>query len=73
MRKRVFGSIFLTAIVTLLLTAGLFLLVVHAGLTRDLRGRLAREGGISPLLSPPTATWRRSKRSVRCARTASPS
>ena len=31
MRKRVFGSIFLTAIVTLLLTAGLFLLVVHAG------------------------------------------
>ena len=45
MRKRVFGSIFLTAIVTLLLTAGLFLLVVHAGLTRDLRGRLAREGG----------------------------
>lgn len=44
MRKRVFGSIFLTAIVTLLLTAGLFLLVVHAGLTRDLRGRLAREG-----------------------------
>ena len=38
MRKRVFGSIFLTAIVTLLLTAGLFLLVVHAGLTRDLRG-----------------------------------
>ncbi|MEI3586246.1 MAG: ATP-binding protein [Agathobaculum sp.] len=45
MRKRVFGSIFLTAIVTLLLTAGLFLLVVHAGLTRDLRGRLARESG----------------------------
>ena len=45
MRKRVFGSIVLTAIVTLLLTAGLFLLVVHAGLTRDLRGRLAREGG----------------------------
>ena len=45
MRKRVFGSIFLTAIVTLLLTAGLFLLVVHAGLTRDLRGSLAREGG----------------------------
>ena len=45
MRKRVFGSIFLTAIVTLLLTAGLFLLVVHAGLTRGLRGRLAREGG----------------------------
>ena len=45
MRKRVFGSIFLTAIVTLLLTAGLFLLVVHAGLTHDLRGRLAREGG----------------------------
>lgn len=45
MRKRVFGSIFLTAIVTLLLTAGLFLLVVHAGLTRDLRSRLAREGG----------------------------
>ena len=45
MRKRVFGSIFLTAIVTLMLTAGLFLLAVHAGLTRDLRGRLAREGG----------------------------
>lgn len=45
MRKRVFGSIFLTSLVTLLLTAGLFLLAVHAGLTRDLRSRLAKEAG----------------------------
>lgn len=29
MRKRVFGSIFLTALVTLLLTTGLLLLAVH--------------------------------------------
>ena len=33
MRKRVFGSIFLTSLVTLLLTTGLLLLAVHAGLT----------------------------------------
>ena len=45
MRKRVFGSIFLTSLVTLMLTAGLFLLAVHAGLTRDLRSRLAKEAG----------------------------
>ena len=30
MRKRVFGSIFLTSLVTLLLTTGLLLLAVHA-------------------------------------------
>ena len=48
MRKRVFGSIFLTAIVTLLLTAGLFLLVVHAGLTRDLSARYAVRGPHHP-------------------------
>ena len=45
MRKRVFGSIFLTALVTLLLTAGLLLAAVHAGLTRDMRQRLITEGG----------------------------
>ena len=40
MRKRVFGSIFLTSLVTLLLTTGLLLLAVHAGLTNDMRQRL---------------------------------
>ncbi len=43
MRKRVFGSIFLTSLVTLLLTAGLLLLAVHAGLTNDMRERLVTE------------------------------
>ena len=43
MRKRVFGSIFLTALVTLLLTTGLLLAAVHAGLTRDMRVRLVSE------------------------------
>ena len=43
MRKRVFGSIFLTALVTLLLTTGLLLLAVHAGLTNDMRQRLVTE------------------------------
>ena len=45
MRKRVFGSIFLTALVTLLLTTVLLLAAVHAGLTRDMRRRLITEGG----------------------------
>ena len=49
MRKRVFGSIFLTSLVTLMLTAGLFLLAVHAGLTRDLRSRLAKEAEVKEL------------------------
>ena len=43
MRKRVFGSIFLTSLVTLLLTTGLLLLAVHAGLTNDMRRRLVME------------------------------
>ena len=45
MRKRVFGSIFLTALVTLLLTASLLLIAVHTGLSRDMRERLASECG----------------------------
>lgn len=45
MRKRVFGSIFLTALVTLLLTASLLLAAVHAGLTHDLHDRLQAECG----------------------------
>ena len=45
MRKRVFGSIFFTALVTLLLTTGLLLAAVHAGLTRDMRQRLIAESG----------------------------
>lgn len=43
MRKRVFGSIFLTSLVTLLLTTGLLMLAVHAGLTNDMRRRLVTE------------------------------
>lgn len=43
MRKRVFGSIFITSLVTLLLTTGLLLLAVHAGLTNDMRRRLVTE------------------------------
>ena len=43
MRKRVLGSIFLTSLVTLLLTTGLLLLAVHAGLTNDMRQRLVTE------------------------------
>ena len=43
MRKRVFGSIFLTALVTLLLTASLLLVAVHSGLSQDMRSRLANE------------------------------
>ena len=43
MRKRVFGSIFLTSLVTLLLTTGLLMLAVHAGLTKDMRRRLVTE------------------------------
>ncbi|MDO4269879.1 MAG: ATP-binding protein [Eubacteriales bacterium] len=45
MRKRVFGSIFLTALVTLLLTASLLLAAVYSGLSQDVRGRLASECG----------------------------
>nr|WP_297171827.1 ATP-binding protein [uncultured Agathobaculum sp.] len=45
MRKRVFGSIFLTALVTLLLTASLLLIAVHTGLSHDMRERLASECG----------------------------
>lgn len=41
MRKRVFGSIFLTALVTLLLTASLILMAVHSGLTSNIHERLA--------------------------------
>ena len=43
MIKRVIGSIFLTAFVTLLLTASLLLIAVHSGLSQDMRGRLANE------------------------------
>lgn len=45
MRKRVFGSIFLTALVTLLVTVSLLLAAVHVGLTHDLRDRLREECG----------------------------
>ncbi len=45
MRKRVFGSIFLTALVTLLLTASLLLAAVHSGLSGNVRERLAGECG----------------------------
>lgn len=43
MRKRVFSSIFLTALVTLLVTVSLLLAAVHVGLTHDLRDRLRDE------------------------------
>lgn len=43
MRKRVFGSIFLTALVTLVVTASLLLVAVHSGLTQDLQERLSNE------------------------------
>lgn len=43
MRKRVFGSIFLTALVTLVVTVSLLLVAVHSGLSHDLRGRLSEE------------------------------
>ena len=39
MRKRVFSSIFLTALVTLLVTVSLLLAALHVGLTHDLRDR----------------------------------
>ena len=70
MRKRVFGSIFLTSLVTLMLTAGLFLLAVHAGLTRDLRSRLAKEAGYLASTFPPTAIFPTSARSACSAPTA---
>lgn len=43
MRKRVFGSIFLTALVTLVVTVSLLLVAVHSGLSQDLRDRLSEE------------------------------
>lgn len=43
MRKRVFGSIFLTALVTLIVTVSLLLVAVHSGLTQDLQERLSDE------------------------------
>ncbi|MGI6181237.1 MAG: histidine kinase dimerization/phospho-acceptor domain-containing protein, partial [Agathobaculum sp.] len=43
MRKRIFSSIFLTAFITLLLTAGLLLAAVYSGLSRDVRERLEDE------------------------------
>ena len=43
MRKHVFGSIFLTAFVTLALTAGLLLAAVYSGLSHDVEERLASE------------------------------
>lgn len=43
MRKRVFGSIFLTALVTLIVTVSLLLVAVHSGLTQDLQERLSNE------------------------------
>lgn len=43
MRKRVFGSIFLTALVTLVVTVSLLLVAVHSGLTQDLQERLSNE------------------------------
>lgn len=43
MRKRVFGSIFLTALVTLIVTVSLLLVAVHSGLSQDLRERLSEE------------------------------
>lgn len=43
MRKRVFSSIFLTALVTLAVTVSLLLMAVHSGLSQDLRERLSEE------------------------------
>lgn len=43
MRKRVFSSIFLTALVTLIVTVSLLLVAVHSGLSQDLRDRLNEE------------------------------
>ncbi|MDO5141815.1 MAG: ATP-binding protein [Eubacteriales bacterium] len=43
MRKRVFNSIFLTALVTMLLTVSLLLVAVHSGLSHSTRSRLAAE------------------------------
>ncbi len=43
MKKRVFGSIFLTSFVTLLLTAAMILAAVYSGLTNDVRLRLKEE------------------------------
>lgn len=45
MRKRVFGSIFLTALVSVILTATLLLTAVHSGLSSNVRTRLANECG----------------------------
>ena len=43
MRKRVFSRIFLTALVTLIVTVSLLLVAVHSGLSQDLRERLSEE------------------------------
>lgn len=43
MRKRVFSSIFLAALVTLAVTVSLLLMAVHSGLSQDLRERLSEE------------------------------
>ncbi len=43
MKKRVFGSIFLTSLITLLLTAAMVLAAVYSGLTREVRTRLKDE------------------------------
>ncbi len=43
MKKRVFGSIFLTSFITLLLTAAMVLAAVYSGLTREVRSRLKDE------------------------------
>ncbi len=43
MKKRVFGSIFLTSFVTLLLTAAMVLAAVYSGLTNDVCSRMKEE------------------------------
>lgn len=45
MRKRVFGSIFLTVLVATALTAGLLIAAFYSGLSRDVRARLRQECG----------------------------
>ena len=62
MRKRVFGSIFLTSLVTLLLTTGLLLLAVHAGLTNDMRRRLVTESSYLSAWITSGRSWRSSAR-----------
>ena len=62
MRKRVFGSIFLTSLVTLLLTTGLLLLAVHAGLTNDMRQRLVTESSYLSAVDDIRRNWRSADR-----------